>query len=263
MLRSPAVFHLVLTEKLATGVVFDVPSRKFVAARIASQQHELEVVESREALFNTFPWAAQMKMKFFLPAPKATLVPAEFYEIEHRLGFFRLNYPFDELAEELEDEPINALPARMIYATAKGRKRSLVYRFPGVVLHHSQAIWLEMLLSQNLRNQVHLLLDESRLHIAAFGLDGLKLFNSYEVHTPEDVLYFTLFVMEQIAISPAESAIFLAGSSSYISPSLVLMKKYVPSISSETLPAGLNYAAPLYDLPQILLFNAYCTALCA
>lgn len=263
--RNSAAFHLDLTETHAVGVLFDLHAKRFVSLRIVEQAHGLEVVENRDIFYGLFPEAQNRKMHFFLPAPKSTLVPETLYGIENRNHYFKLNHAFDEAIEDIDAEYVSYLKAFLVFAEPKGRKRALIYRYPGVTLHHRITPWLETLTFQqknNQQNSVHLLIEPQYMHIAAYKGPQLLIYNTFDVNIPEDVLYFTLFVSEQMGFDLLQSEYRVAGLISPIDESFKLLKKYTGNLAIEAAPGLFDYAIPLQDAPAELIFNTYCTGIC-
>ena len=58
--------------------------------------------------------------------------------------------------------------------------------------------------------------------------DGkLYLANSFEYHTPEDIVYYTLFIYEQLNLDPETIPIYLSGSIDKTNPTYLALYTYI------------------------------------
>ncbi|WP_430613011.1 DUF3822 family protein [Flavobacterium sp. JP2137] len=79
-------------------------------------------------------------------------------------------------------------------------------------------------------------LQEGRFELVVLKNDQLLLFNSYEYQTPEDFIYYILFVYEQLELNPESNALILLGSVDTESAYYQMAYTYIRTVSIKTNP---------------------------
>jgi hypothetical protein len=85
----------------------------------------------------------------------------------------------------------------------------------------------------------------------------LVYLNVFKYTEPSDVLYFLVFVLEQLGFTPIEETITLLGGYSESTPILSQLKLYCPSLLYIEKPGQLEYGEVLSGIP----FHKYFTLL--
>lgn len=128
------------------------------------------------------------------------------------------------------------------------------------------ACWINMLLEEYKNksgNHCHINIEKTILQGAVFKDGEFVLFNQFKVNSPEDILYFTLLIMEQTNLEIKTSTLFFSGIYDKDSPEILLLEKYIPLIIPEPLPKGVEVSLPILTLPHTRFIVAYSTLLCA
>ncbi|MDQ3073580.1 MAG: DUF3822 family protein [Bacteroidota bacterium] len=200
----------------------------------------------------------------FAAGTKSMLVPESLYSADNEEGLFRLHHRLDD-KEHLYFARVKGLDARLIYAVHDDFREGLDRLGVGASLNHHSLPWLEGVLSASREDKTpHLHFDicEGSMQVAAF-IDGkLVLFNIYVCDKPEDVLYFLLFVSEQLSISPQRDAYRAGGLIEKGGELHLLLQKYIRHVTFHARPEPQQYSLPVRNLTEHLYFKAFSSPLC-
>lgn len=78
--------------------------------------------------------------------------------------------------------------------------------------------------------EVSILLNRNQMHVVVMKAPKLLLYNTFEIHTPEDFVYYTLFVYEQLSLDPNQTPVTLMGDLTADDPNDQLLYKYIRTI---------------------------------
>lgn len=117
----------------------------------------------------------------------------------------------------LRDEPIHALGARCIYLHDEQAEHDLMSRHP-----NARPLPLQVVLVQSALSRSAAAMPQARTTVVAHRMNKrldlviaregrLLLSNTFHATNAEDVLYFTLFTLEQVDARPTEAELLLAG----------------------------------------------------
>lgn len=105
------------------------------------------------------------------------------------------------------------------------------------------------------RNQVVISLQQKYFDMVVLEKNNLKLCNSFEINGANDLIYFTLFVFEQLDITPASTDIQVIGSHPDKDAILNTLRKYIKHVKQPGLPGGFQYSYLFKDVPGHRFFN--------
>lgn len=132
------------------------------------------------------------------------LVPTKIYNADNKIAYFQYSLKVlatDYIAEdELSDGEIISLFIPYINVN-----NYLIEHFGEFEYKHSSALLLDYLLPQNKTisdKKVYLYFHTSHFDVIVIGSGKLYLFNTFKYFNPGDAAYYTLFVMEQLQLSP-------------------------------------------------------------
>jgi hypothetical protein len=125
--------------------------------------------------------------------------------------------------------------------------------FPGAKICHVSTHLIESLW-MNFKNlitdkRIFLYLREEAFHMMIFDRKQLSYSNAFHFKTPEDFIYFVIFVMEQMNLNPEEIPVTLLGNISKKSPCYELIFKYVRNIDFASRSESTIYSYIFDDLP--------------
>jgi len=90
----------------------------------------------------------------------------------------------------------------------------------------------------------------------------LLLCNSFEYKSPEDALYYILFVCEQLNLEPQEIQTAVFGEIENQSAVYHLLQKYLKNIYTGEPPSSLKFTYGFEKLPSHFYFAAFSQLLC-
>lgn len=123
---------------------------------------------------------------------------------------------------------------RLVYGIYRGLLHEVESRFPDTLKFHETGALLDSLLPRFKRAEAPELIFVN-IEYDATGIivlrGGLPVFcNSFECRTHEDTVYFIMFVMEQLALNPEKTPLFLLGKAGKDDALFRLVAKYVRNI---------------------------------
>lgn len=131
----------------------------------------------------------------------------------------------------LRDEPIGTLGARCVYLHDEEAEHRLMTRFPSARSLSLQVVLVQTALARSAKGPV-LLLHRSakRLDLALADRQRLLLSNTFHAVNAEDVLYYTLFVLERNGLKPADTHVLTGGTHLHASEE-ELLARYLPDVA--------------------------------
>lgn len=131
----------------------------------------------------------------------------------------------------LRDEPISSLGARCVYLHDEQAEHRLLSRFPGARPLPLQAILVQGVLARSAKEPlVWMHRSAQRLDLAIAQDKRLLLSNTFHAVSAEDLLYYTLFALEQCGLTPSGSTVSLSGTH-LVPAEEALLERYFPHIA--------------------------------
>ena len=132
------------------------------------------------------------------------LVPKEIFQEEFKSNY--LNYSVKTLATDfIEHEEIGHTGIINVYIPYVNLNNFLIDKVGEFSFQHSSGVLIQELLNKetnNLAEKVHVAVSHQYFELIVTKGDQLLLFNGFNYHTNEDVLYYILFCMEQLQLDP-------------------------------------------------------------
>ena len=101
------------------------------------------------------------------------------------------------------------------------------------------------------------------LEVSVIEKNKLELHNSFSIDTKEDMLYFLLFSMEQLRLSPEKTELILLDDILKSDEKYNLLYQYVRNISFGNRPENLNFSKELESIKSHQYFCLFSQLLCA
>ncbi|HEX8514864.1 MAG TPA: DUF3822 family protein [Bacteroidia bacterium] len=194
----------------------------------------------------------------------STLIPSALYDENHSRSYLSLGSAIQNDDLVLSDS-IRNQDAVNVFAMPLSLKSKIDSVYPRVKYHHFSSSLIEGLLALN-RNQSkkRLYLHVQPSHFEAVIIDGKSLlyYNTFNYHTAEDFIYYTLFVCEQLHLNPETTETILIGEIERTSTIFSLTQKYVRSLKFGDRNDSSDFGYQLQTLPKhsyFSLFNSYLT----
>ncbi len=161
--------------------------------------------------------------------PHFTICPAEFYLPENKHELLRFTQPItsDEHILVNDFESI-----KILYTIPQSLHNNLIQLFPSAKLYHSSTSLSYILFYHPLLNHSKLWihLHPNYIEVIAKEQKQFLFYNTFDTQTSLDVLYYILFVIEQLKFSPQETDVYISGNISLKHSIIQLLHKYLHSV---------------------------------
>ncbi len=197
-------------------------------------------------------------------SPKLTLVPAGFLRNETMDSYFRFNHSLDA-AEELRSQLIAIGEMTAVFAMPSCIKRVSEGWFTGVKINCTAAVLIQRLLTAN----SHILTRQVFINVWGEFFDiiiiqGYKLlyFNTFRKQAAEDLVYYIVYVLEQMGFIPAEEEVTLMGDILSESEEFRLLYQYIDILQFASLEGIAEFSPVFSEVPGHKYFTLYNLPFC-
>tara|TARA_B110000196_G_scaffold209997_1_gene180058 strand:- start:98 stop:961 length:864 start_codon:yes stop_codon:yes gene_type:complete len=214
---------------------------------IASEDLLQKEFYSSSLAFNNFP---------------STLVPTPFYKEEKNREILSFNH---EIEEVLTDK-MHQMDAVNIYSVPIDLLNLINKSFPNTQKKCNSSILIDQLLLQNEKTEktiVYASIEKKKLEVCVLSENKLEFHNSFTTDTKEDLLYFLLFSMEQLGLSPEKTELVLLDDILKSDEKYNLLYEYVRNISFGNRSENLNFTKELDSIKSHQYFCLFSQLLCA
>jgi hypothetical protein len=129
---------------------------------------------------------------------------------------------------------------------------------PGSTLHSAPAFFVKGVLNKHAKSiarQVFLNVHRGYFEVVVIQGSRILYLNAFRYASPSDVLYYVIFVLEQLGFVPSEENITLMGDISKNETIYNQLKMYCGSLSYEEDLAGLEYGETFSEFPMHSYFT--------
>src|SRR5665213_129894 len=205
-----AICNIIFSECHIVKTVFDTAKQRFVSLYAISVENENteNYTVIGENILND---ASGIRQNCFVSVLKTLLVPNALFDERNIKSLFE-NQHHLEPGEDLLTCSLKMIEARMIFACAEPyinfQKRTSSSLFP------VDAAWLDNLYVKHKTQEgihLHCNISDGFIGIAVFKDGALRFYNTFETANAEEILYFVMFVSEQIGINPQKDQYHYSG----------------------------------------------------
>ena len=192
----------------------------------------------------------------------STLIPTPFYKEEKNREILSFNH---EIEEVLTDK-MHQMDAVNIYSVPTELLNLINKSFPNTQKKCNSSILIDQLLLQNEKTEktiVYASIEKKKLEVCVLSENKLEFHNSFTTDTKEDLLYFLLFSMEQLGLSPEKTELVLLDDILKSDEKYNLLYQYVRNISFGNRPENLNFSKELESIKSHQYFCLFSQLLCA
>lgn len=178
--------------------------------------------------------ATYKKVIIGLPATGLTLVPDDLYSDEQVGAFARfLDVQENEnvLAERLDSQNhiIYKTGAEIISSVEKFGVQNIVYGAQG---------WIKTIAGSNPPNSnLYLHIGGHTVHILYFSFGRLRFYNTFEFKNPDELVYFTTLVAEELSLAHEATTVLISGNAAEWDANLTRLKEFYPKVELNNLQA--------------------------
>jgi hypothetical protein len=250
---------MVMGEYRFSCCVLDFRRNRFLGLHHFLQEDPAVRVYDFQGLFRqvltTLPW---MKLPFRMvkaafDGEKATLVPSMLYIPDDPGSYLAYNHRL-EAGDIVSQDHLMPLDAWQIFAVPGALAEEAAACFPGIRLAHSMSLLIESIWI-NFKNRIkttHIFLHFRDPFFDLMVFDGRKMdyVNVFRFQAPEEVLYYVIFVMEQLALNPETVPVVLLGEVEESQAIQELIFKYIRYVSFARRNDAYHYSYTLNQVPE-------------
>lgn len=185
----------------------------------------------------------------------STLVPVSLFNKKDSLAYLQFNHTV--LADEvIHIDYIKAGNIRNIFAVPSYTLDILNELFPNADLRHYSTILIETLLHRFKNQNYKLVLHFQETHFEIIYIKEKKLifYNTFNYQTTEDIIYYLLFVYEQLQLNPENIEVSIIGEVDKNSAVHIMIKKYIRNVKFEDRANDFSYSYGFNDISQHYYF---------
>lgn len=192
-----------------------------------------------------------------------TLIPKVLFEDSQKDAFLKFNHTTNK-DENTHSLFIDSQDAMLIYSIPKKIENHLNNRIKSYKLSHFAQAYIEAesLSNKKKKERLSIAIEQHQLTIAYLESDRLIFFNSFEIRNSDDVLYFLLYVIEQLSIDREKCPIFLSGKVEKDSELYKLLYTYIADLKFASYDRTINTSAVLQEFPSHYYYTIFNQHLC-
>jgi len=195
---------------------------------------------------------------------KITVAPAAFLTLDNQSDIMAMVHQVQP-DEEIITEPVFDLGPVIAIAAPRYLTEKCKTLFPGALIHCATSVFVKGLLRQHskiISRQIFI-----NVHLKYFEIvviQGLRLIylNSFRYTAASDVLYYVIFVLEQLGFSPSEEHLTVMGEISESDTVFAQLKMYCGSLKTATRPDILQFNQSYDGLSLHQYYTLLNVALC-
>jgi hypothetical protein len=263
-------YHLYLSagKGMVRAAVADAVRNKFLvleAYELTQIFTPLQAAQQVRQILQTHPFLGLGGWKAIRVAVKNqsfTLVPDTLFELQAAADYLRLNCSLDTYHEEVLTYHHSAIEAVNIFAVDKYLVHALADTYPEkpVQFVHQTSALISALLHYGERNgqlKVYGYVEKNSLTLLIIR-DGALLFcNMFHYNTPEDFMYFLIFVLQEQKLNPDKEPVTIWGDITHDSALFTLMRKYIRHVHFGTRVNGVAYSYKLEEQFEHRFLDVY------
>ncbi|MDX5423545.1 MAG: DUF3822 family protein [Hymenobacteraceae bacterium] len=196
-----------------------------------------------------------------------TLVPETLYDPAHQQDYLRLHSELNPLHDLVFSYRHGALEVMNIFAVDAAVYQALQDIFPErplQVLHQTSALIRSILhhAERTSPRSVYSFVERNFVTILVVGPAGLEFCNVFHYLSPEDFIYYIIFVMQELKLNPEHDPITVWGDITLDSSLFNVLKKYIRHVKLGKKPADVEYSYKFHDMFEHRYFELYSQHLC-
>lgn len=197
-----------------------------------------------------------------------TLLPAPLFRAGDEAAYLELHHPLAGKEEALAFSlplPAPATDVVALFAADGGLRRWLTETYGPAARLLPQPVallagWLHQRGPAAPTRQLYLSLADQELTAAVLGTQ-MEFCNVFTVSTPEDAVYYTILVMQELDLNPDQAPVTVWGELTSDSATFALLSTYVRNLRFGDRPFGLRYTYRLNELAASRHFDLFSLAL--
>ncbi|GAB3538919.1 DUF3822 family protein [Pontibacter brevis] len=196
-----------------------------------------------------------------------TLVPETLYDPAHKEDYLRLHTelnPLQDVVLSYRHSGLEALNIFSVDAESFGALQELFPRRPLQLVHQTSALIRSVLhhTDRTAARSMNIFVERNYVTILVVNASGLEFCNVFQYHSPEDFIYYIIFVMQEQKLNPEQETLITWGDITHDSSLFNILQKYVRHIKLGKKPADVEYSYKFHDMFEHRYFELYSLHLC-
>lgn len=197
--------------------------------------------------------------------PWATLVPSGIFDIRNSREWLSFCHQIPEHHAILHTK-MRLADAWNIFAIPQKIVELFQRQFPAPLFFQEYTPMVETKLAINRygagQNLVLINLQPDSFNITVLEKNNLKLCNTFKMGGESDLLYFTLFVFEQLKLPPRYTQVLISGQHPSFNSATVQLGKYIKNIKPAELPGNFQYSPGFREVSGARFHNLLSLSSC-
>ncbi|MDB5261825.1 MAG: hypothetical protein JWQ14_1106 [Adhaeribacter sp.] len=270
-----SAYHLCISYSLnrVRLAVLDVARHKFIALEDYELSNIFTTAQGAQVFqeaFSAHPYLFSsdwQQIKISVTNHNFTLIPDTLFEPEAAADYLRLNCDFDPERESIFTYHHQRIEAINIFSVDTYLQQVWQEKLPAkkiTYLHLTSAL-ISGLLQHSERNperKLYAYIEKKSLCLLVIAAGKLEFCNLFQGNTPEDFLYFFIFVMQEQNLNPDMDRVTVWGDLTHDSALFTLLRTYIRNVQFGSRPAGVAYSYKLEDLFEHHYLDLYSLPFC-
>ena len=159
------------------------------------------------------------------------LVPQDLFKSEHLADYLKFNAKILK-TDFISYDKIKTIGAMNVFVPLVNINNYLFDRFGSFTYMHSSTILIEQLITEKtiVNEKLFVNINKSSFEILSFRTNKLEFYNIFQYQTPQDLVYYLLFTIEQLNLDTEIITLFLIGEIEKENETFKLIYKYVRNV---------------------------------
>ena len=265
--------YVAISSKAVRFAVVDVERNKFVVLEdyeLITVFTPLQVAEQLNQIAAQSPVLQEQRwlnVRVSISNQYFTLVPETLFDPAHQEDYLRLHSDLDPQQQVIlynrtcGPEVVNIFAVDgVIYRMAQSLFSERTVQF----VHHTSSL-IQSALHQNERKEgrsMLLYVERNYVTIVVVDENGLQFCNVFHYLSPEDFIYFVIFVMQEQKMNPEQETITVWGDITHDSSLFNTLKKYIRQVRFGKRPTDVGYSYKFDDMFEHRYFELYSLHFC-
>jgi len=217
----------------------------------------LQLINNEEILKYNF-FSSSVSYKNF----PSTIIPNQLYDATKKEVY--ANFVIGE-TQKIKTDIIHHANSTILYSVEENITNTLNQIQTEIKEKNSSTIAISSILNQysdRKERNCFLIKENNKIEIIVIQADQLIFQNYFEVNSPTDVLYFTLFCFEQLKMDTNKNELYLIGNIEKGDETYSLLYDYIRNINFGELSANLSFSKELQQVIKHQYFTLFSQLLC-
>lgn len=196
-----------------------------------------------------------------------TLVPETLFDPAHQQDYLHLHSDLNQTQDLVQYYRHSSMEAVNIFALDSKLKQTIDQLFPehAVQYVHQTSTIIKGILhlaGRSKEKNLYLFVERNYVTVLVVNESGLQFCNIFHYLSPEDFIYYIVFVMQEQKLNPEQETIHVWGDITHDSALFNILQKYIRTVRLGKKPADVSYSYKFDDLFEHRYFEMYSLHLC-